>query len=478
MSGLFGSLNNTVSALSAHSRSIETAGKNLANVNNTEYARQRVIYGDRGTVVTPQGAYSMGLEAMGVEQLRDALLDSQVVREGSLTAYYQAQQSAYQRAQAALGQSVASAGKTASTSSSTTDTGIGAALDDLFNAFQSFASDPTDTGVRQSLVQTATILTDRLQIADSRLNQVQTDLYAQITSDVGEANRLLETIADLNDQIARFETNRPGSAVDLRDQRQAALENLAAFLPIDVVEDSTGKVIVSGRDGLGAAVALVDDDGITGAVTFDSSTTPATIKAGNPATVLGLTSGSIQGSLSAHDGTVKTLRGQLTLLAQQLVSSVNAVYNPGGTSTDFFDDSVAVTAGNIRLDSSLTAANLRASSGGAAGDNAVAVAIANLATKKFSTTTATPDLIDGTFSGYYAGAVSGLGQSVAGANARLEDQEAIESLVRSQRDAVSGVSLDEELADLMKYQRAFQASSRVFQTIDQLLEVVVTQLGR
>ena len=66
--------------------------------------------------------------------------------------------------------------------------------------------------------------------------------------------------------------------------------------------------------------------------------------------------------------------------------------------------------------------------------------------------------------------MSGLGQAVAGATSRVNDQGRIEQLVRSQRDAVSGVSLDEEMANLMKYQRAFQASSRVFQTIDNLLE--------
>ena len=75
MANLFASIDSTVKALSAHSRAIETTGKNLANVNNPAYARQRIIYGDRGTIMTPQGAESLGLEALGIEQLRDTLLD-------------------------------------------------------------------------------------------------------------------------------------------------------------------------------------------------------------------------------------------------------------------------------------------------------------------------------------------------------------------------------------------------------------------
>ena len=475
MSGLFASLNASVSALTAHSRAVEIAGKNLANVNNPDYARQRVIYGDRGTVVTPDGAESLGLEALGVEQLRDALLDRQVVREASRTSYYQAQQSAYQRAQAALGQDVASAGSTNSTTS--TDTGIAAALDGLFNSFQSFAANPTDTGQRQSLLQTAGILTDRLQLADSRLNQVQTDLDAQVGTDVSDANELLQTVADLNDQIGRFEINHPGSAIDLRDQRQAALEKLSATLPITTTELSNGEVTVSSVDSGGTAVVLISATGLQGTLAFNSSTTPPSVTGGSSATTLALNSGAIQGSIAARTDAIQTLRDQLDALAEQLVTSVNAIYNPGGTSTNFFDPA-GTTAATIQLASGLTSLNLKASVAGAAGDNTVALAIAQLASRKFSTTGTPADLIDGSFGAFFSGAVSGLGQAVAGATARVNDQGRIEQLVRGQRDAVSGVSLDEEMANLMKYQRAFQASSRVFQTIDDLLEVVVNQMGR
>ena len=78
MSGLFGALSNGVKALTAHSSAIETSGRNLANVNNANYARQRIVYGDRGTVQTKLGAQSLGLEAKSVQQLRDILLDRQV----------------------------------------------------------------------------------------------------------------------------------------------------------------------------------------------------------------------------------------------------------------------------------------------------------------------------------------------------------------------------------------------------------------
>jgi flagellar hook-associated protein 1 FlgK len=469
MSGLFGSLSASVKALNAHSRALETAGKNLANVNNPEYARQRVVYGSRGTVMTPQGAQSLGLEVRAIQQLRDSLLDRQLMRELSLGASADAEQGAFQRAQAALGEMIDRAAATGA--GTTSSTGIGAAIDDFFNAFQSFAARPTDQGERQVLLQKASILTDRLQLADTRIAQVQTDLNAEVATDVEDINRLLGNIAELNGQIGRFEINNPGTAVDLRDQRQARLEELAAKLNVTVSDGGGGQLQVSALDGSGNPVVLVNLATVTGPVTFDGTN----LSAGSPATVLALASGSIQGALSARDGAIQTLRDNLDALAGQLVSAVNTAYNPLGTSGDFFAAS-GTTAGTIALQAGLTAAGLKASDGGAAGDNTIALAVAALASRAFST--GGGDAINGTFSGFYSQTVSGLGQALSTADAHAAEQANITSIVRAQRDSVSGVSMDEELADLTRFQRAFQASSRYFNVVDSLLENVVNQLGR
>jgi flagellar hook-associated protein 1 FlgK len=470
MSNLFASINSTVNAIAAHSRAIETTGKNLANVNNTAYARQRVIYGDRGTVLTPQGAESLGVEALGIEQLRDSLLDQQVVREIALKASLTAQQGGYQRAQAGLGQSIDRAGATGQTSA-TSASGIAAAIDDFFNAFQSFAASPTDGGERGALLQKAGVLTDRFQLADTRLAQVQNDLNSQIGSDVGEINRLLSSIADLNSQIGRFELAKPGSAIDLRDQRQARIEELAAKLPVETRPGTGGQIQIVAKDGTGADVVLIDLSNVQGTVAFNGTQ----LTGGSPATALALTGGSVHGALQARDGAIQTLRDNLDQLARQLVTSVNAAYNPTGSTGNFFNAS-GTTAGTIGSNSAITSMTLKASDGGAAGDNTIALAVAQLATTAFST--AGGDQIDGTFSGFFGQSVSRIGQALATTNSRLDDQTNIEKLVRSQRDSVSGVSLDEEMADLMKYQRSFQASSRVFTVLDGLLDNVVNEMGR
>lgn len=471
MSGLYTTLNSAVMALSAHSRAIETAGKNLANVNNPEYARQRVLYGDRGTIVTPQGAQSLGLDVLAIQQMRDRLLDRQLMREIGLGGLADSEMQAYTRAQAALGQNIDGSAVIGAAGSSASG-GLSAALDDFFNAFQDLASRPTDSGTRQTLLQKAAILADRFQQTDNRLAQVQSDLDVQVATGVGDVNRLLDTIADLNTQIARFEVNVPGSAVDLRDQRQARLEELAKLIPVEVRDTGDGQIQVVARDGGGADVLLVDRQVVTGSVTFDGTN----FSGGSPATTLGLASGSLFGAVKARDGAVQTLRDSLDTLARQAVTAVNAAYNPGNVAGEDFFDPAGTSSATISLRPGITAAALRTGSSGDAGDNSIALAVSALATKKFSL--AGGDFFDGTLGQFYTRGVSELAQSLASADARASDQTGIMQLVRNQRDAISGVSLDEEMADLVRFQRAFQASSRVFSVVDQLLEEVVTSLGR
>lgn len=471
MSGLFGNLASGTKSLNAQSRALEAAGRNIANVNNPAYARQRVVLGSRGTVMTSQGAQSLGVEALQVQQLRDALLDRQVTREVGVTASLSARQSAYERAEASLGQSVDRSSQ-ATGANSNTGGGIAGALADFFAAFDSLATSPTDAGVRQTLVQQAGILTDTLNQADARLGQLQDDLTVQLDTDVASVNDLLSSIAELNGQIGHFEINSPGSAVDLRDQRQAKLEELAAKMSFETRASATapGQIDLFVRDAGGAEVPLVQLASVTGPVSLSGSV----LSAGSPATTVAVTGGSIHGNLDARDGAVQDLRDRLDALASQLVTSVNAAYNPTGATGDFFAAGSG-TAGSIKLAAGLTAVGLKASDGGAAGDNTVALAIARLADKKFSA--ASGDAITGTFAGYYAGVVSDFGSVASRVSSQFDDQTNIETIVRGQRDAVSGVSMDEELADLVKYQRSFQASARFLQVVDELLDTVVNRLG-
>ena len=132
-------------------------------------------------------------------------------------------------------------------------------------------------------------------------------------------------------------------------------------------------------------------------------------------------------------------------------------------------------ASDIAVNPSITASSLVSSSTGVAGDSDIAKAVASLASTVFSTSAAAA--INGTFSQAYSNSVTALGQTLSTTNDKVGNQTSISTLVSTQRASISGVSMDEEMADLIKYQQAFQASSRVIQMIDTLLGTVINSLG-
>ena len=462
MSGLITLLNATTTSLNADTAAINVTSNNISNVNNPNYSEEVPVFSSLGMVDTSEGPENIGV-SVSTQQQVSAVLNQMVQLEASLTNGYTAQQTVLQQAQAGLGESVSSSdGSSDSTTESTTESGLGVAIDDFFNAFESYAADPTDEAQQQTLLQQATVLTDRFQEIDQNLSEVQTSADSQVTSDVSTANNLLSQIATLNSQIGSFEVNDPGSAVDLRDQREADLEQLAGLMPITSTEGSNGEDTVSA-----GGVTLVSGGTVSNSLSYANGT----ISAGS--TALSLSSGSIAGTITASTGPVQTLRDSIDALANEIVTSVNGAYNSSDAADGNFFLASGTTAGTISLDPNLTASTLTA--GTSAGDNSIALAVSNLASQDFST--ANGDAIDGTFDQNYANVVSTMGEALDTANTQVTDQTNVQNIVLNQRASVSGVSLDTEMSNLMTYQQAYQASAEVFQVIDNMCTTLIDDVS-
>ena len=222
----------------AHQVAIQVTGRNLANVNNPEYSRQRVKMGDRYVDQTPHGPVGSGVEVLQVQQMRDAFLDAQVVRHASDTGSLDAQKTVLSNLELILGDSLNSATSPNSIDDATNSTtGLSAALDDFFNAFSTLASNPSDIPSKSAALNAAAALADRLNLTDQRVAASQADQEGQIQSDIAKANALLADIAELNFQIRQAADVETGGAVDLVDKRQAKLEELATYLKVDITKD-------------------------------------------------------------------------------------------------------------------------------------------------------------------------------------------------------------------------------------------------
>jgi flagellar hook-associated protein 1 FlgK len=468
MADLFATLNSAATALDAQTQAINVTGNNIANLNNPDYSRETVSYNSLGEVETAQGPESMGLN-VDVQQVTNPLINQMVANASSLLNGFTAEQTVYQQAQAALGENITNSSTSTDGSSTTTDSGLGSAISSFFSSVQNWAGNPTDQGDSAALIQQAGVLTDRFQEIAQNLSQVQANASTQAGDDITNANTLLQNIATLNAQIGSLETGDPGSAVALRDQRETDEQDLAAYVPITVTEGSNGEDTITAPGGSGP-VTLVSNGTVAGPLSISGST----VSGGSGPTALSLSSGSIIGNLTASAGAVQTLSDNLDSLAQQIVTSVNAAYNPTDSTTGNFFDPTGTTAATIALDPNLSISNLTAGTGGA-GDNTIALAVAAVANDQFST--GGGDAITGTISQYYANVASGIGQALDTANTQVTDQTNVLNIVTQQQASVSGVSLNEEMANLMSYQNAFQASSEVFNVVDSVLSDLMNVLN-
>lgn len=482
MSGLIGSLQNSSSALRVHSKGLEVAGKNLANINNRGYSKERVEIGDRGSINTGIATESMGVEAMGLRQNRDPLLDKSVMREITSTSSLESAKKVLQSAETALGQFLDRTKDSTSIQNATgaNGGGISDALTDFFNAWESFSVKPNDSGEKQLLLAKAQILAEKINATDKRLEQVQTDADSQLTTDVGVVNGLLAEIAKTNEYIAKAELVKPFSAVDLRDQRQAKLEELSQYINVQfepIVPDGLGQIKVTSN-----GIDLVNGKNVLGAYEYDLTSAapvaPVTRLKFNAVddtkdqtfTTATLPEGKLGGQITASSSDVQSTRTGISLLADSLKTSINSVYQQVDTTNNpqFF---LAPAAGSkITLNSAITADNLKGSA--KTGANDIALQIASLGTDAIAALGTNI-----TFVGHFNKTVTTLAQELNTTNIRLEDQKLSEEMAVSNRDAYSGVSQDEEMTDLMKFQRSFQASARHVNVIDTLLEQVVNRLG-
>ena len=475
MSGLISNLATSSKALGVHSKGLEIAGKNLANINNRNYAKQRVEIGDRGSINRDIATESMGVEAMELRQNRDVLLDKSVMREFTASSGLEAAKKILESAEGALGQFLDRTKDSTSiqNANGSNGGGISDSLSDFFNAWESYSVKPNDVAVKQLLIEKAKILADKINITDERLGDVQSNADGQIESDLIDANGILKTLAELNGYIAKAENGKPNSAVDLRDQRQAKLEELSKYMEISFenIADSNGQIRVKCGD-----VILVEGKDVSGdgELAYVNTTTEKKFTFGGAD--LPISKGALVSQLEARNGAVQESRNRIAALAKQLQDSLNGVYSPTGD--NFFKDAVSTAVGKLlEIDADLSVSSLKSTSTTNTGANDVALKIADLANKPFATSPSGADSIDGTFGGFYNSIVSSLGQKLSTNNIQLEDQKLSEEMTRSNRDSFSGVSQDEEMTDMMKFQRSFQATSRFINVVDNLLDQVVNRLG-
>jgi flagellar hook-associated protein 1 len=462
---LFGLLNMAGQSLSVEQEATVVTGQNLANVNNPAYADQQLQIQAATPLQTTIGQEGTGVEAVSITQTWDSLLNSQITSEDSVTGSLNSQQSALQQAEAYLNEELSGSSSTSSTTSS--PDGLAADLSNFFGSLQTLTTNATSIPDRQAVVQAAQQLTQQFNQVSSGLATVTTDLNTSIQNDVASSNQDLTQIASLNQQIVLAQA-RGGTANDLIDERQQTIEDLAGKVNLTTSNQANGAVNVS----IGGVTMVSGGTTPDSLGTYTNGSGQLMIQAQTAGTPLTLSGGSIEGSITARDGTVATLQSSLDTLATQLIGQFNTVYSSGydlnGNSQPAFFTGTG--AANIGVNSTVVndPSTFQASgSATATGDNTVAVALANLATQSLS------GLNNQTLSANYAQTVGTFGSSLQSVNEQLANSTSVSQMLTSQRSSETGVDTDTEMTNLMQFQKAYEASAELVSTVNEMLQTVI-----
>ncbi len=458
MSGIFRTLQIGISALMAHQRAIDVVGQNIANINTPDYQRRRVSFrelsGPSGVINPP--VLGNGVYAAGVERLTTPFVDAQLRRQRSIHAYYQERSNLLGDVEAILNEP--------------SETGIAASLDAFWQAWQDLTVSPAEMPVRMAVVQAGSRLASTIRESARFLGDMQANLDTQIEAKVGQINDLAAEIAELNRQIAQANAQAGGrsGALPLEQRRDELLFQLSELVNFSVSFDESGIARLSIGN-----FALVDDGGAR-AIVLNDQRRP---EWETLATEVRVSGGELAALLEMRDTTLTGYLERLDQLAGYLADNVNQLHRQGygldgATDLDFFlgSDASTLDVNPVLFQSPASVAT--AAQGNSAGDIDIASQIAELASRPVIGTPPTT-----TINAFYRSLIADLGMESRHVQASTEQAQLVINHLEDRRQAISGVSMDEEITYLVNYEKAFQASARIINVVDEMLDTIINRMG-
>jgi flagellar hook-associated protein 1 len=426
-------LQTALSGLIADQEAIDVTGHNITNANTPGYSRQTAVLQTNeplpiaamSQTTGAGGQLGAGVNVTTFTRIRNTYLDAQYRNQNAALGAASTAAEELQQAQSAFDEPSSS--------------GISSQLSAFWSAWSSLANSPSSEGAREGVVSTGAQLATTLNQLSAQISTLSTQAvqqYNAITGPTGEVQDAATQIAQLNKQIKLSEQagQKPN---DLLDRRDELLDKLSQLANISVSQAPDGTDTVSFGD---AAQPLVE--GTT--VNWPQGLTQAA--GGQLGTLLGL---------SGPTGALVSYQTALNEFAGALAGKVNALH----TSTPFFTGASAAT-----LAVAVTPAEVQTSSTGTAGGNDVAQRIAALR--------------GGEADQDYAALVALVGSDVRTAQNNQTTSQAVVSSIENQRQSVSGVSLDEEMTNLISFQRGYEASARTLTMMDEMLDKLINHTGQ
>ena len=508
MAGLFGTLGTANKGLSAQQIGLETTGHNISNANTVGYSRQRVnFHADQAYNKVGVGQIGTGVNVSSVIRVVDDFLIGNLRTET-------ATQSNYAQKAGVLGEIETILNE------SSTNKGLSGTLATYFDAWNKLSNNPELDNAKTIVLENGNVLADTINHIAKQLDDLKNNTVTSFEQSTLNFNGNLKQLDVINKQIYKI-ANDGSIPNDLLDQRDMVLKDLSSFSKIDTSFDQYGRVavkignedvltaesiktisVVVGKSATGESLVSVGGDSLQSRLSLGTNYEVGQIlisdpKATTPAfTELNVTSGAAKGTQESLTE-LANRTSEFNNFVSNLASAVNTVHSDNGKSLNFFDLGPAGTTNlglNLKVNAAIkkdpalinSSANL---SDPEIGDGSRAGAIAKLKDVRFKFPTdfgskydATTMTIAGeegglTFLGTYTDIVTKNGISKQQADNTLTSQNYIISQLELRQDAISGVNINEEVSDVIRYQRAFQANSRVIQVISEMLDTLINRTG-
>jgi flagellar hook-associated protein 1 FlgK len=444
------------SGLHAAQRGLDVTAHNIANANTIGYTRQQVVQVAKspnlgGIPSQGPGSFGNGTTVQQVRQLRDDLIDD--ARRSAL-----ADKGAAQHLVATMRDLEAIVGPL--------DGGLAADLDGFFDAWNELNLHPDQAATRSAVLDAAQKLAADIRHASAQIDSVSSRSRQQLTIDATEVNQLAREIGRLNQVILEVASSG-GQANDLLDQRAVAVDRLAQLTGATIRRNGATVDVVAG------GAILVSGSDVS---TLEIAGTPPSVTIGGAAAKLrGATGAAIDVATTGLDD----LRTRLDLFAIGLRDAVNGAHTAG-----FDQDGNAggplfagTGASSFTVDATLTPRRLAASSSGAAADGNNALVISALRDAAVIGTVNAPTVLTVRATEALADLTAVVGVSAAAAERTAQMVDSAVAAADARRDEISGVSIDEEMTELLRYQRAYEAAARVVTAMDDVLDTLVNRLG-
>ncbi len=432
-------------SLLAYQSAIKTTTDNISNANNEYYKRRRVNFNELNS-----GYGALGLNVDDAQRLRQRFAEYQIYSENQLFGKYKSTHRLLSQIEGIFDEN--------------SDSGLSKVLNDFYSAWNDLAQDPESDYARNLVVDKGMVLADNFQRINGDLQNIKDQIKPEVKLQLKDINQKLTLLQKINRRI-RVQANP-----DLLDQRDKILDDLSQKINLKIKEKENGEVNVYSDGVLLVSYDTLNELKLNEVTKNDSTQLQVVLKSSGH--VLNMNNGEIAGLLEMNNKILPEYKNKLDELARGLASAVNKIHRQGENingvgGLDFFDSDIKGMADfkvnqAIINDPSLVASRRP---GEAVGSGSIASDISDLQSKSIFN--------EGTAHEYYQSFLTQLGDKVQEADFNENSQKMIIDQLKNQRDAVTGVSMDEEMTQMVQYQQAYSAAAKMVNTVDQMMTTVL-----